>query len=115
MRERRTLRRDRTADVQRDARVALRAVPVAPVPLELAEPDGNLIGRRLDLLQAHDVGPLALDPVLQLSLTRADTVDVPCPDFDHNSDSSCGTGLATECDAAEASAPCGVNGGEKRR
>ena len=81
MRERRALGQTACAHVQRHARVALRAVPVAPVALELAEPDRQLVGRRLDLLQADDVGLLALEPLLQLRLPRADAVDVPGGDL----------------------------------
>src|SRR4029077_10397441 len=63
------------------ARVPLGTVPVAPVPLQLAQPHGDLIQRRLDLLQAHDVGLFALDPFLQLRLTSSDTVDIPRRDL----------------------------------
>ena len=46
------------AHVQADARVALAAVPIAPVALHLAEGRGDLIGRGLDFLQADDVRAL---------------------------------------------------------
>ena len=66
MLERRAVGKARLAHVQADARVALAAVPVAPVALDLAEPHGQLVERRLDLLQAQHVGLLAVDPVLHL-------------------------------------------------
>ena len=44
---------------QRDARVALLAVPVAPVVLDVAQFERQLVERRLDLLQADDVGVFA--------------------------------------------------------
>src|SRR6516225_6095564 len=56
-------------------------MPVAPVPLQLAEPHGDLIQRRLDFLQADNVGLFAFDPFLQLRLTSPDTVDVPRRDL----------------------------------
>jgi hypothetical protein len=65
------------ADVQRDAGVALTAVPVAPVALEAEERCGNLLGCGLDLLQADDVRAVALDPFLNLRVARPDAVDVP--------------------------------------
>src|SRR4029077_4368962 len=77
MREGRTLRRDRPAHVQPDARIPLGAVPVTPVAFDLAEPHWKLVLSGLDLLQAHDVGLLPLDPFLQLRLTSSETVDVP--------------------------------------
>ena len=55
----------------------LRAVPVVPVAEHLEERRGHLVGRGLDLLQAHDVGLIARDPVAHLRLARADAVDVP--------------------------------------
>ena len=69
------------AHVQPDAGVALAAVPVAPVALELAQPDRKLIERGLQLLQAQHVGLLALDELLQLRVARADAVHVPRGDF----------------------------------
>src|ERR687897_252088 len=72
-----TVRPALLADMQADSRVPLRAVPVAPVALEIAEPHGQLIERRLDLLQANHVRTLAIDPLQQLPVPRADAVDVP--------------------------------------
>src|SRR5262245_61477947 len=63
--------------MQCHTRVTLLAVPVTPVALHLAERGGNLIGRRLDLLETEDVGTFPLDEFLELRLPRADTVDVP--------------------------------------
>jgi len=65
------------AHVKPDAGVALAAVPVAPVALELAQPDWQLVNRRLDLLQAEHVRLLAFEVFLHLRLTRADAVDIP--------------------------------------
>src|SRR5262249_59666911 len=65
------------AHLQRDARVPLAAVEVAPVALHLAEGRGNLIGGRFDFLQADDVRALLRDPLLDLRLPRPDAVDVP--------------------------------------
>src|SRR5439155_27345604 len=77
----RALRRDGLADVQPDPRVALAAVPVAPVPLHLAKGGRHLVGSSFDFLQADDIRALALDPLLHLALARADAVDVPGGDF----------------------------------
>ena len=85
--KRRPLGRERLADVQGDAGVALVAVPVAPVALHLAESGRHLIGCGLDLLQADDVRSLARDPLLHLRLPRADAVDVPGGDLQETSES----------------------------
>ena len=77
----RTFRRERLADVQADARVALAAVPVAPVALHLAEFRRNLIGGGFDFLEADDVRAIAFDPLDDLGVTRADAVDVPGGDL----------------------------------
>jgi hypothetical protein len=79
--EERTLGRDGFADVERDARVALTSVPVAPVALDLAEDKWDLIGRGFDFLQANDVRALLLDPGLNLGVARPDAVDVPGGDL----------------------------------
>jgi hypothetical protein len=79
--KRRTARMKRLANVKRNARVPLPAVPVAPVALELAEPHRQLIERRLDLLQAQHVGLFAFDEFLDLRLPRPDAVDVPRRQF----------------------------------
>src|SRR5439155_19070556 len=42
---------------------------------------GNLRKLGLQLLQAHDVGLVALHPLAKLRLARADAVDVPGGDF----------------------------------
>jgi hypothetical protein len=42
---------------------------------------GDLRGFRLEFLNAHDVRPVALHPLAQLRLARADAVDVPGGDF----------------------------------
>jgi hypothetical protein len=59
----------------------LLSVPVAPVPFHLAERGRDLIGMRLDLLEADDVGAVPLDPFPKLRLARADAVDVPGGDL----------------------------------
>jgi hypothetical protein len=69
------------ADVEADAGVALAAVPVAPVAVEIEEQVGNLLGRGLDFLQADDVRTLPRDPFLDLRVPRPDAVDVPGGDF----------------------------------
>jgi hypothetical protein len=75
------LRRARLADVQRDARITLAAVPVAPVAVEAEKGFGDLLGCGFDFLQADDVRALALDPFLDLGVPRPDAVDVPGGDF----------------------------------
>src|SRR6476646_11305097 len=79
--ERRALRDRGLSHVQRDAGVALRAMPVAPVALDLAQPHGQLVHGRLDLLEAEDVGLLPVDEFLELRLASANAVDVPGCDF----------------------------------
>ena len=74
-------RREPFAHMEADARIAFRPVPVAPVPFDLAQPDRQLVGGRLDFLQAHDVRLLAFEPFLQLCLPRPDAVDVPRGDL----------------------------------
>ena len=66
------------AHEQPDAGISLRAVPVAPVVLELAQKHRDLIGRRLDLLQAQDVG-LFLRPRLHLIEAGADPLTFQVP------------------------------------
>src|SRR5712691_2546228 len=77
MRKGRSFRGERLADVEGDARVAFAAVPIAPVALHLAESGRHLIRGGFDFLQADDVRALVRDPVVDLCLTRPDTVDVP--------------------------------------
>src|SRR5207237_3315554 len=67
-------------DVQRHAGVGAKAVPISVVVLEL-HLLGNLPSLRLQLLQAHHVRAVALHPLAQLHLARADAVDVPGGDF----------------------------------
>src|SRR5918999_4802466 len=68
------------AKLQRHAGVALAAVPVRMIFGELAELR-NLIRFSLQLLQAHDVGLLAIQPLPELGSAGADAVDVPGSDF----------------------------------
>jgi hypothetical protein len=75
--ERGAIRDEGLADVKRDARVALAAVPVAPVALHLAQRGGHLVGGGFDFLQADNVRAVARDPVMNLRMTRPDAVDVP--------------------------------------
>src|SRR5437660_5768522 len=77
MNEQRPLGCDFLADVKTDARVAFAAVPITPVPLHLTQCRWHLVGLSLDLLQADDTRTLALDPLLDLALTRPDPIDVP--------------------------------------
>ena len=49
--------------------------------LHVVEPDGQLVRRRLDLLQAQHGWLLALEQVVQLGLPRADAVHVPRGDL----------------------------------
>src|SRR6185503_1108453 len=74
-----TTRLDRLAHEQRHTRVAFGAVPVAPVvgERELADGARDVIARRLDLLQAQDVGLLARHEAGDLVLTSANAVHVP--------------------------------------
>ncbi len=52
----------------------------------------DLVGRRLDLLQADHVGLLARDPLLDLRLPRADAVDVPGRNLEHGKTARRGSG-----------------------
>ena len=72
-------------DVQPDARVRAVAVPVTPVALHLAERGRNLRGRGLDLLEADDVGVVAVQPLQELRLARANPIDVPGGDLERQS------------------------------
>ncbi len=64
-------------DVYGRARVAFAAVPITPVALHLTQCRWHLVGISLDLLQADDIRTLALNPLLDLALTRPDPIDVP--------------------------------------
>ncbi len=79
--ERRPLGRKALPDVEADAGVALRPMPVAPIPFHLAQGNRDLVGRRLDFLQADNVGLLPFHPFLHLGLPRTDPVYVPRRDF----------------------------------
>src|SRR5207245_5255981 len=68
------------ADVNLHAGVGAKAVPVRLLVLQF-DLLGNLRRLRLQLLQAHDVWPVALHPFAQLRLACADAVDVPGGDF----------------------------------
>jgi hypothetical protein len=59
-------------------------MPVRPVALGVGQPQRQLVDRRLDLLQAQDVGALALEKGLQLGVARADAIDVPGGDLHRN-------------------------------
>jgi hypothetical protein len=67
--------------VERDAGVALHAVPYAEIAGHFADLLGQVIGRDLDLLEAEDVGAFALDEGGDLVAARADAVDVPGDDL----------------------------------
>ncbi len=67
--------------VERDAGVALPAMPVAPVAFDVAQPDGQLVDRGFDLLEAEHVRLLAVDELLDLRLPGADAVHVPGGDL----------------------------------
>src|SRR6202171_3369398 len=64
------------SDVKRHSGVAAMAMPEHVVVREIA-PLGDLRGVRLQLLQAHDVGLVAFQPLAKLSFPGADAVDVP--------------------------------------
>ena len=68
------------AHVERHARVSLQRVPIHVIIFDLAF-GGDLRRRGLQLLEAHDVGPIALQPLAQLSGARANAIDVPRRDF----------------------------------
>src|SRR4051794_25490202 len=70
-----------SANVQADARIALGAMPVAPVAVELTECERNRVRRDLDFLQADDIRALALDPLVDLRFPRPNAVDVPGGDL----------------------------------
>src|SRR5205814_4147377 len=74
----------RLAKMERHAGVGAATVPVHIVVGETA-PCGYLSGLGLQLLQAHDVGLVALEPIAELSLARADAVDVPGGDLHETS------------------------------
>jgi hypothetical protein len=72
-----TLGKGGFSHVQRDSRVALPTVPVAPVAFEVAQPERELVDRCFDLLQAQNVGLLLVDQFMDLRLSGADPVHVP--------------------------------------
>src|SRR5687768_13678625 len=77
MRAQRQRADERFRHQHRDTGIALLAVPVAPVGFDVAKLERQLIERRFDLLQADDVGFLSGEPLNQLTLPRADAIDVP--------------------------------------
>jgi hypothetical protein len=83
------------ADVQADARIALAAVPVTPVAIELEEKLGNLIRCGLDFLKADDVRAIPRDPFLDLCVTRPDAVDVPGGDLQNRACAACRSAAGT--------------------
>src|SRR4029077_20050727 len=85
----------RLVHVQGDARVALLAVPVAPVALHAEESGRNLIGAGFDFLQADDVRAVARDPFFDLRVARPDAVDVPGGDFQKRACAACRSAAGT--------------------
>ena len=69
------------ADVQPDSGIGALAVPVAAVALELADGRRDLRLRGFNLLEADDIGLLALDPFAELRFARANAVHIPGGDF----------------------------------
>jgi hypothetical protein len=74
------------ADMEPDAGVGFGAVPVASVALQFTNRTGNLSRRGFELLKAHDIGLLALNPFENLRLPRADSIHVPGGDFQERHD-----------------------------
>jgi hypothetical protein len=72
---------ERFRDQQGHTRVAFLAVPVAPVVVDVAQLERQLIQRGFDFLQADEVGLFGGEPVEQLALPRANAVDVPGSDL----------------------------------
>jgi hypothetical protein len=68
-------------DVEADARVPLRAVPVRPVAFEPEERFRDLIRGGFEFLETDDVRARLRDPFLDLRVPRPDTVDVPGGDL----------------------------------
>ena len=96
------------AEVEGDSRVAAGAVPVAPVAFGLEEQLGNLVGLRLDLLEADGVRPFGREPIAHLRLTGADPVDVPGRDFHREEDGSESRSVSSARAASSARPPVGV-------
>ena len=69
---------------QGHTRIALAAVPEGVIVLPLDDVR-NLDQLGLELLQADDVGALALEPFLNLRDARANTVDIPGGDLHYRS------------------------------
>src|SRR5688572_32218561 len=84
MMKRRPVRKGEPAHVQTDSGIPFPAVPVAPVTVQLTEPDGKLIERGFDLLQTQHVGLFSIEKIVELRLTGADTVDVPGRDLERH-------------------------------
>src|SRR5688572_25384250 len=66
-------------DVQRNARVALKAVPIRVIVRQLAL-RWNLGRFGPQFLKAQDVGAVALDPFAELCRAGTNSVHVPCSD-----------------------------------
>src|SRR4051812_15082157 len=81
MLELRALRREPFPDMKADAGISFLAVPIAPIPFHFTQPHRQLIRRRFDFLETHDVGLHSLQPALQLCLPGADAVHVPGRDL----------------------------------
>ncbi|MGA8060494.1 MAG: LLM class flavin-dependent oxidoreductase, partial [Candidatus Binataceae bacterium] len=69
------------AQMQADAGIGGRSMPVTPVAGQATERFGDLLALRFELLQAEDVGTLSLDELDQLAPTSANAVDVPGDDL----------------------------------
>ena len=90
-----TLGRQRSADVKADARIALRAVPVTPVAVDIEQQFGDLIGCGFDFLETDDVRTVPRDPFLNLRVTRPDAVDVPGGDLQNRACAACRSAAGT--------------------
>src|SRR2546425_738247 len=67
----------------RPAGIGPGVAPVMPVDVIVlwAAPCRNLRRLGLQLLQTNDIGSVALEPLAELCLARADSVDIPRSDF----------------------------------
>src|SRR5262245_1503306 len=68
------------ADVKPDTGIAFAGVPVGVVVGNLAL-FGDLVGFRLQLLEADDVGPVAIEPLAKLRRSGTNAVHVPRRDL----------------------------------
>src|SRR5688572_4952577 len=80
MAENRLFRKRFRIDVERDARIRLHPVPERVVTRDLALLR-DLRGLGFQLLQAHHVRALPLEPLAELRLARANAVDIPSGDL----------------------------------